>query len=282
MQKIYITWANGYIWSHIREYLSWEYEIIKSSVDIRNLDVLTHEIMEVKPDIIINAAWKTWKPNVDWCEDNKEETMTVNVSWAINVASAASILWIYCVHIGSWCVYQWDNDGKWFSEKDKPNFYGSYYSRTKIISENALKEFPILQLRIRIPTEWKSIAKNVINKLVKYDKIISIENSFTIIEDFLPTMKHMIEDRATWVYNMCNIGSCDHEFIMKNYQEIVDPSFSFEIMSLDELDSITKAKRSNCVLSSNKREGAGYNMPSIMDRIPEIMEAYRESMTGES
>jgi dTDP-4-dehydrorhamnose reductase len=33
---------------------------------------------EVKPDVVINAAGKTGKPNVDWCEDHKEETLRSN------------------------------------------------------------------------------------------------------------------------------------------------------------------------------------------------------------
>ncbi len=277
MQKIYLTWANGYFWSHIKNYFNWKYIIIASSIDIRNRSDLDKEISSHSPDIIINAAWKTWKPNVDWCESNKEETSSVNIAWAINIASIASEKWIYFVHMWSWCVYEWDNNGKWFSEIDEANFDWSFYSRTKTLSEKALKEFNWLQLRIRIPIETSSSPKNVIDKLVKYDKIISVENSFTVVEDFLSAMENMIKDRKTWVFNMTNIWSCNHEFIMNKYKQIVDPNFNFEIMTLDELDSITCAKRSNTILNTDKRESEGYHMWDIKDRIDWIMQNYKKT-----
>jgi len=47
---------------------------------------------------------------------------------------------------------------------------------------------------------------------------------------------------------------------MNKYKQIVDPNFNFEIMTLDELDSITCAKRSNTILNTDKRESEGYHM----------------------
>jgi hypothetical protein len=39
-----------------------------------------------------------------------------------------------------------------FTEMDKPNFTGSYYSHTKAMVEDLLKQFPnVLTLRIRMP-----------------------------------------------------------------------------------------------------------------------------------
>lgn len=278
MQKIYITWSRWYFWTHIRNYFNSKYQIITWNVDIRDYLSLKREIIQIKPDIIINSAWKTGKPNVDWCESHKEETMWVNVSWAVNVATISSELWIYCVHIWSWCIYEGNNNWKWFSEEDEPNFFGSLYSRSKIISEKALKEFPVLQLRIRIPIEWNSCSKNVIDKLLKYPKIISVENSFTIIEDFLLALEKMIIDKKIWIYNMTNVWSCDHEFLMNKYREIVDDSFQFEIMSLDDLKKFTCAWRSNCKLNTDKRECEWYNMPEIKSRIPEILLNYKSSL----
>ena len=277
MQKIYLSWSKWYFWSHIKTYLSNDYEIISWSVDIRNYQELLDEINLHNPDIIINAAWKTWVPNVDWCESNKEQTLTVNVAGAINIASIASDLGVYFVHIWSWCIFEWDNWGRWFTEEDSANFDWSFYSRTKTISEIALKEFDALQLRIRIPIEWNSCPKNVINKLIKYDKIISVDNSFTVVEDFLSTLKSMIKDKRKWVYNMTNEWYCNHEFIMNLYKEIVDQDFSFEVMSLESLAKITAAKRSNCVLNTDKREGQWYSMPNIKDRLPDIMQKYRDN-----
>ena len=37
-------------------------------------------VEEVTPDVVINCAGKTGRPNVDWCEDHKEETVRANVT----------------------------------------------------------------------------------------------------------------------------------------------------------------------------------------------------------
>ena len=76
---------------------------------------------------------------------------------------------------------------------------------------------------------------------------------------------------------MTNKGYCNHEYIMTKYKQIVDPRFEFKVMSLEDLDKVTKAKRSNCILDTTKRESEDYHMPNIVDRIPEIMTNYRNN-----
>jgi len=41
---------------------------------------------------------------------------------------------------------------------------------------------------------------------------------------------------------------------MNKYREIVDPSHRFEVITIEELNAVTKAGRSNCVLSTSKLE----------------------------
>jgi len=279
MSSVYIFGSGGYFGSHFTEYFkSKGWDVITDRVDVRNFEDVKNALISKKPDVVLNCAGRTGVPNVDWCESHKEETMTVNVQGALNVICAASELNIYAVHVSSGCIYEGDNNGKGFTEEDTPNFYGSFYSRTKIYSEQALKEFNPLQLRVRIPIEGKSCSKNVINKLLNYDKIISVENSFTIIEDFLPSSYALIEQKVQGVFNMTNEGSMDHEFLMNNYTEIVDNNKKFEVMSLDDLNQITCAARSNCVLNTGKQKEYNILMPNIKQRIPEIMKMYAEDI----
>jgi 3,5-epimerase/4-reductase len=275
MHKIFIFGSKGYFGSHFVQFFQEKgWEVIGYRVDVSDYNKVKEALSSAKPDVILNCAGKTGKPNVDWCEDNKVETMKVNVQGALNIACACKELGLYLAHIGSGCIYEGDNGGKGFGEEDAPNFYGSFYSRTKIYSEQALKEFNPLQLRVRIPIEGKPGSKNVIDKLLKYKKIISIENSFTIVEDFLHASYELIQKRERGVFNMTNVGSMDHKYLMEQYQKIVDPQKSFEFMSLEDLKNITKAPRSNCTLDTTKREALGISMPSIKERIPEIMEEY--------
>lgn len=40
----------------------------------------------MKPTHVLNAAGVTGRPNVDWCESNKETTLRCNVVGALNLA----------------------------------------------------------------------------------------------------------------------------------------------------------------------------------------------------
>ena len=281
MKKIFIFGAAGFFGSHFVELFNKAgWEVIKDRVDITDYSAIKRYLVDSKPDAVINAAGKTGRPNVDWCEIHKNETMSVNVQGAINIALATNELGIYFVHIGSGCIYEGDNNGTGFAETDEPNFYGSFYSRTKIYSEKALAEFNPLQLRVRIPIEGKSCPKNVIDKLVNYERIISIPNSFTIVEDFMTASYELIKNKERGVFNMTNVGFMDHEYLMSNYTKIVDFNKKFSYMTLDELGEVTKAKRSNCVLSTDKREALGVQMPDIKKRIPEILEDYKKNITS--
>jgi len=280
MSKIYIFGATGYLGSHFVDYFKEKgWEVLTERVDIRDLSAVRAALEKTKPDVVLNSAGKTGVPNVDWCESNKGETALININGAINLASACAEMGIYFAHVGSGCVYEGDGGREHgFLETDEPNFYGSFYSRTKAASEKMSDEIGALQLRVRIPVEGKSYDKNVINKLLKYERVASIENSFTIVEDFIPASYQLIERREQGIFNMTNVGSMDHKFLMEKYREIVDPSRTFEYMDEAGLAAVTCAARSNCTLDTDKRENLGISMPDLKERIPEILEAYKKSL----
>ncbi len=279
MMKIYIFGANGYLGSHFAEYYQKQGDtVFTDRVDIRDYSAVLRALEKTKPDIVINAAGKTGTPNVDWCESNKAETALVNINGALNIAGVCDLLGIYMVHIGSGCIYAGHGgSGNGFTEEEPANFGGSYYSRTKAVSETMLEEFNILQLRVRIPIEGKSYRKNVIDKLKNYDRVVSIENSFTVVEDFIPASAELIRRKERGIFNMTNVGSMDHKFLMELYRDIVDPERTFDYMTEAELNAITKAPRSNCTLDVTKRENLGIHMPEIKERMPEILEAYKRN-----
>ena len=92
-----------------------------------------------------------------------------------------------------------------FTEEDKPNFDGSFYSKTKAYLEDMLKSYPTtLILRLRMPisddlavpppksfstclcVDTCSQPRNFVTKIVRYDRVINIPNSMTILSDMLP------------------------------------------------------------------------------------------------
>lgn len=280
--KIYIFGATGYLGSHFVTYFKEKkWEVFTDRVDIRDLSLVKKAIAKTTPNVVLNCAGITGTPNVDWCETNKESAALININGAINLASACHEKNIYFAHVGSGCVFEGDGGRKnGFIESDEPNFGGSFYSRTKAVSEKMIEDITggaALQLRVRIPVEGKSYAKNVIDKLLNYERVASIPNSFTIVEDFIPASYQLIEQKQKGIFNMTNVGWMDHEFLMESYKKIVDPSRSFEYMDEAGLTAVTCAARSNCILDTEKREKLGISMPDIRKRIPEILEEYKAS-----
>ena len=113
------------------------------------------------------------------------ETIRANVIGCLNLADVARQKGIHMTYYGTGCIFHYDDEhpigGKGFSEEDVPNFTGSYYSHTKAIVEDLLKQYPnVLVLRIRMPIVGDLLyPRNFITKIIKYEKVVNIPNSMT-------------------------------------------------------------------------------------------------------
>lgn len=278
MRKILLFGSTGFIGTQLKSALEAKgYDVASPRAEITDLDAIRKAIVEHRPDTLLNCAGVTGRPNVDWCETHAAETIAVNVVGALNVAIAASEKGLYLAHLGSGCVYSGDKGGKGFSEEDEPNYFGSVYSRTKFHSEKMLREFPnVLQLRIRIPIMGQPNPKNLIDKLVRYPKMINRMNSCSVMEDFIPASIQLMEMGMAGVFNMTNQGAMDHQSIMEMYQRIVDPSFKINRMSETEESELGK-RRSNCVLNTDKREALGVHMPPLEESLRKALKEYAKA-----
>jgi dTDP-4-dehydrorhamnose reductase len=206
------------------------------------------------------------------------ETSQVNITGAINVAQVASEQGNYIIHIGSGCIFSGPGE-KSFTEEDEPNFFGSFYSQTKAVSEGALKEIPnVCVLRIRMPLQGSSNPKNLLDKLLQYKKILNVPNSVTIIEDFMPFLERVIEKKPTGILNAVNPGVYEHRDLLERYREKIDPQREFEYIGLEEFEGLTKAARSNCVLSTAHCEKMGIAMPPVSESLPVLVDRYKASL----
>jgi len=231
-----------------------------------------------KGDSAINCIGKTGSPNVDWCEFHKHETFLANTLVPYWLAKACESSGARLVHLSTGCIFQGSNNGIPFTEEDFPNYYRSFYSRSKAMAEDMLSEFPkTLILRLRMPVDSKPGPKNLITKLARYEKIISEENSITVVDDFINALKFLAGKNAEGVFNVVNPQPTTHRQIAELYSEIVDPSKKFSYFSLEELEKITAAKRSNCVLSCKKLENAGFKMRNTAEALRQCMIEYGKS-----
>lgn len=247
------------------------------SLDIGDAQAVGDMLDDIRPDVVINCAGKTGRPNIDWCEEHKEETLYSNLTGPLVLLRECAEKGIYWVHIGSGCIYEGDNGGEGFTEEDEPNYRGSFYSRTKLWSDAVLREFPVLNLRLRMPFDGEGGERSLITKISKYDRLLDVKNSMTYVPDFLDVTAQLIERRKTGTYNVVNPGVTSPFEIMTLYKGIVDPSHSFEKLNLDDLSDVAKTGRSNCVLSSRKLESEGLSMRPIEDAVRHALEMMKNA-----
>jgi dTDP-4-dehydrorhamnose reductase len=265
-----LIFGNGFLGKQMANYLDAEL----SSARITSPEDIEASITQ-KPDIIINAVAKTGRPNVDWCEDNREETYFANVEVPKMLAAYADREGIRMVQFSSGCIYEGDKGGAGFTENDRPNFEGSYYSHTKAEAERALAKYDnILTLRPRMPITAIPSDRNLINKLLKYNSVIEVPNSITIIEDLLPTLRGLIEGGHTGTFNMINPEPVTHKEILELYEQYSGKSLGKTYIPASELN--VKAPRSNTILRMNKLTSLGLGLPPTKESLKRILKRYVE------
>jgi hypothetical protein len=118
--------------------------------------------------------------------------------------------------------------------------------------------------------------RNFITKIIKYDRVVDVPNSMTVLTDLLPVSLVMAERKLTGIYNFCNPGAISHNEVLDLYTKYVDPTYTYANFTLEEQAQILKAGRSNNTLDHTKLCSA---LPDLV--IPEIhasMEAVMQRM----
>lgn len=274
MDNIIIFGARGYL----GQYFVAQYPHAHTpSVDIGDKIAVGKVLDELKPDVVINAAGRTGRPNVDWCETHKQETHYGNVTAPLVLLDECVQRDIYMVQISTGCMFEGNNGGKGFSEEDAANFFGSFYSRGKAWLEQMCREFPVFLPRLRMPVDGTTHERNLITKIAKYENILDEPNSMTYLPDLIMVIDKMIEKRFVGPLNIANPGMISPYDIMTMYTEIVDPSHTFGRFDAAQLDQETAARRSNCMLNTDKLAELGIELPSIQDRVRESLEMIKKS-----
>lgn len=252
---------------------------------LENRGALYKELQDVAPDYIINCAGVTGVPNVDWCESHKIETVRTNIIGTLNLIDVAYLCHIPITNFSSGCIYEYDEahplgSGVGFTEEEKANFEGSFYSMTKGMFERLVGIYPnLLDLRIRMPLSSEWHPKNLIVKLSRYQKVVNIPNSMTILEDLLPVAIDMTLKGKRGLYNFANPGTISHNQLLDLYKRYIDPSFHYENFSLEEQNKILQSKRSNNELDMSKLLKEYPDLPPIQKSIHKMFARMKETVT---
>lgn len=225
-----------------------------------------------RPDVIINCIGRTGSPNVDWCESNKAETAEANINIPLMMASATEKYGIKLIHLGSGCIYFGQSPNKYydcgcnFSEEcdcdsniidtgwKETDFANpkSFYSKTKYAADLALSSMEhVTILRLRMPISSLNTPRNLLNKLIGYPKVLEQLNSVTFINDLVKAVDWSIKKNKTGIYHVTSPVPLTHSVFLDEYKKYV-PKHIYSKINESELDTMVAAKRSNCILDSNK------------------------------
>ena len=285
MKKKTLILGKGFIGKRLQEEIGCDI----SDRKIYSFKEAKEEIKKYNPKIIINCIGYTGKRNVDDCELDKDKTLFSNVFVPIILAEVALREKIKLVHISTGCIYHFDYSkdmplplrgtgraipmDKPIKEEREPDYFDLFYSRSKIYAEKTLKALGdktnILIVRIRMPLDNQSHPKNILDKLLNFEKITEIPNSITYIPDFIKAMQHLIKIEAQGIYNVVNKGSLRYPELLDVYKKSV-PNFNYKLIDCKDLNLV----RTNLLLSTKKLEKSGFRVRDIKDVLEECVQSY--------
>lgn len=140
----------------------------------------------------------------------------------------------------------------------------------KLTKKQIMINYPnSLVLRLRMPVSDDLHPRNFVTKITKYEHVVNIPNSNSILADLLPASILLAEHNETGVYNFTNPGAISHNEVLTLFKKFVRPEFEWKNFSLEEQSKILKAGRSNCKLDCTKLvtklKEYGYEVPEVHD-----------------
>jgi len=288
-----ITLGNGFIANHLPyEIANWR--LTPNEEDIQNF------LDRYCPKVVVNCIGFCGRPNVDQCETEKSKTYMSNVVLPLMLAEACDRYDIQMIHIGSGCIFFGESPNIHFDVNPRDSFARralvpspkkdtgwketdfanpkSYYSKTKYACDLALGQMDnVTTLRIRMPVSKQNNPRNFINKVRGYNKVIDVPNSMTFVDDLVKVVDWSINNQKTGLYHVVNPGPLSAADVMREYQKYV-PEHKFEAITEAELDTMTVAKRSNCIINGDKLREEGFEMMPSDIALKNCMAEYAKSI----
>jgi dTDP-4-dehydrorhamnose reductase len=285
--------------------------LARKEADYTRFDVLLDFLRSRKPELVINAAGYTGKPNVDACEVAQADTLEGNALLPQTIAHACAALGIPWGHVSSGCIYSGakvivngpmrtekdmtrpelrtlveksPESVRGYTETDTPNFSFrdqpcSFYSGTKALGEEAIAGVGQSYVwRLRIPFDEFDNGRNYLSKLVRYAKVYDNVNSVSHRGDFPRVCLDMWEQRAPFgVYNVTNPGFVTTRQVVELIQKILKPAKHFEFWANDAdfYHFGAKTPRSNCVMDVSKLLATGVKIRPVIEALEDSLRNWK-------
>lgn len=294
MHRILIYGGEGWIGQKIvKIFETITNTIIKcSKTRADNTSEVQTEIDEFQPTNVVSLVGRThgvfegqYIPTIDYLEKKGKLTENIrdNLFSPLSLALICKEREIHFTYMGTGCIFTYTDAQRIFTEADKPNFFGSAYSVVKGFTDRMM-HLPTLQnntlnVRIRMPISSDKSPRNFIVKLLKYQKICSMPNSMTVLDELLPVFCDMVLTRKTGTINLTNPGVIEHSEILDLYKTIIDPTFNYELFSYEDQLKVIACERSNNELDSSLLKTWYPGIKPINESVKDVLLNFRLTYT---
>lgn len=266
-------WIGSYFCKYIQENFP-QIELVFPSSRAEDLEGIEKDLDHFKPDRVLSFIGRTSGPGfstIDYLEQKGklQENVRDNLFSPVALMKLSSDRGIHFTYLGTGCIFSYDEPtDKPFTEKCKPNFFGSSYSTVKGFTDTISRLFDnVLNVRIRMPITSYDCPKNFISKIIRYPQICNTLNSMTVLDDAIPALISEIIRGRTGTINLVNQGAIDHVTILEMYKKYINPNHTYELMSEKQQDNMLLAQRSKNVLI------ASLDLPSCKESIERIFQS---------
>ena len=291
--------ANGWIGNQFINYLSIQgIPFIKARARAQDNESIIQELNS-NPQIthimsFIGRTHGTYEgqkiTTIDYLEKQGKlvDNLNDNLYSPLNLALLCKERGLHFTYLGTGCIFEYDEEHPFgqevngYTEQSKPNFFGSGYSIVKGYTDqlmnNQVFEDTVLNLRIRMPITDEVNERNFITKITTYQKICSIPNSMTVLNDMIPIIARLAQKNICGSVNLTNPGLISHNEILEMYREFVDPTFTWNNFTLEEQNQILESKRSNNFLETKILESLEPNVKPIKESVRDILIQMKKKM----
>lgn len=273
-------WIGGMVINYIKNNFP-EEVIYDGTSRVDNENEVEEELKSIKPNRVLSFIGRTHGPGystIDYLEQKGKlvENIRDNLYSPVVLSLLCKKYDIHFTYMGTGCIFTYSEEKDIFDEEDKPNFFGSSYSIVKGFTDRLMHFFndSVLNVRIRMPIVGHHHPRNFITKIVNYEKICSIENSMTVLDDLIPILIDMIMNKVTGTINLTNPGVISHNEILEMYKKYVDPKKKWVNFSIDDQSKILLSARSNNELDVTKLQDM-YPYPYVLNIKESIERLFR-------
>lgn len=297
-KKLLITGISGLLGNNLAYMLGKRYEIrgwynshavfipgVNSfKIDITDKQSVKEFLSDYKPDIILHCASLT---NIDYCQENKEETKKVNVEGTQNIISACNNHNTKLIYISTDAVY--DGKKRNYTESD-PVSPCNYYGLTKYEGEEAVKEYKNHIIARTNIFGWNvqnkhSLAEWILYNLQKGNSINGFNDAtfssvYTI--EFARVMDMMLDKDLIGTFNLASSTSLSkYEFAMLIAETFHQDKTLIKPISMDDYPFLAKRGKNLSLDTQKLSRALVQSMPSTGECIQAFFKDYKSGLPNE-